>query len=42
MEKGKGKEVIKEAEDSIKEEFEKEIKEEIKGDMNTLLRRRVF
>ena len=46
MRKGKGKEVIKEAEDNIKEEIENEIEEEIEdeieGDMNTPLRGGVF
>ena len=42
MGKGKGKEVIKEAEGYIKEEIEDNIEEEIQGDINTLLRRGVF
>ena len=42
MRKGKGKEVIKEAEDNIKEEIENNIEEEVQGDINTPLRRGVF
>ena len=42
MGKGKGKEVVKEAEDYIEEEIEDDIEEEVQGDINTLLRRGAF